>query len=314
MTENLTKIKEITEIKEIKENKFKIISEKDGDKIYEWRNKNIKGKIVLTVALPVYRGKNIIWLALESLRKQTKINFYWELIIIEEFGHSFNIIETFLSKFPYCNRVIYKSLNNKILLIHKWISISKLASLTSNVYVLQAADCYSPPKRLYIHQQHFVNNKCYFSTQVKGIFFNLINKKSIIYNGRIKDKSRKFITSNHLNMALRTQDMKRIKPINKNRGIDRYIRESIIKLHKININTKYIFTDSELDKNNWKYSLDTDGCNNISLKRRRMYSINKVNRSFVPFNAYKNKYGYLKMTKYIPINVIKFINKLKIKI
>ncbi len=295
----------------INKNKFKLLSNK-GDKIYEWKNNKVKGNILLTVALPVYRGKKIIWLALESLRRQTNINFLWELIIIEESGESFKIVEEFLCKFPKCARVVYKSLGKRILLIDKWIQIGKLSARTSKVYVLQAADCYSPPKRLYIHNRHFQNRKCYFSTQVKGLFFNLINKKAILYNGRIRDKKRKYVTSNHLNMALRTPDMRRIKPIKKNRGIDRYIRESIVKIHRIKPLGKYIFTDGEIDKNNWKYGFDTDGCNNISLRRRKLYGIKGVNRYFVPFKGYSKKYGHRGIKRYIPKNVINFINRLKV--
>ena len=114
-------------------------------------------------------------------------------------------------------------------------------------------------------------------------------------------------------MALRTHDMRRIRSIRKNKGIDRYIRTSIVRMHKINPNRKYIFTDAQIDKNNWKYGFDTDCCNNISLRRRRLYNIRKPTKNFVPYRRYRKKYRYASMGKYIPSNVISFIKKLKVR-
>ncbi len=39
---------------------------------------------LLTVALPVWNGSRIAWLAMESLCRQEEIDFWWELVICEE--------------------------------------------------------------------------------------------------------------------------------------------------------------------------------------------------------------------------------------
>ncbi len=248
--------------------------------------------IEMTIALPAYNAKKIIWLALESLKNQQYVNFGWELIIWEEGGYSKEIIESFIGKLPNCQRILHKSLDKKILLIDKWIGIAKDASDTSKIFVLQAADCYSSPRRLLVHYQHFLDDKCYFSTQTKGLFYNLLTKQKIFYYNTTQ--------RTHLNMAVRTNSIKKISRTNKKRGIDTYIRASVIKFTP----NAVIKFDNSVDKENWKYSIDTDGCNNISLSRNVFY--NKPINSFRAF-AQAKKLGYDDMEKYIPENVMKFL-------
>ena len=133
--------------------------------IINWSNETDKKEIELTVGLPAYRAKSIIWLALESLKNQVNINFGWELIVMEENAESKDVIESFIDKLPGCQRIILRNVEKKILLVDKWIGIAKDASATSRIFALQAADDYSPPKRLWIHYQHFQNRNCYMSTE-----------------------------------------------------------------------------------------------------------------------------------------------------
>ena len=218
----------------------------------------------MTVALPVFRAEKVIWLALESLKNQININFGWELIIWEEFGKSKNIVKNFIGKLPGCQRIMYKALKNKILLISKWIGIANSASSTSKIYVLQAADDYSPPKRLSIHYQHFRNPKCYFSTQLKGLFYNLRDGRKIFYIGQNSKK-------NHLNMAYKIKVIKLIKNINIYDNVDHYIKKCVDNILRSDKN-KIIMHDLIVDKNNWKYGFFTDGYNTISVDRKKYYS------------------------------------------
>lgn len=72
---------------------------------------------------------------------------------------------------------------------------------------------------------------------------------------------------------------------------------------------KYIFTDLENNIENWKSGFFTDGFNSISGERRMNYSIPRS-----PFQSYmiNNKFSYKDMSEYVPENVIKFINDIKI--
>ena len=269
--------------------------------------------IKMTVALPALNAKKIIWLALESLKNQINVDFGWELIVFEENGISKDIVQSYKGLLPNCVKIIYKTLypidayyDNNILksnnfptyytLLEKWINIAKIADKNSKIFVKHAVDCYSPPNRLNIHYQHFKNKDCYYSTQSKGYFYNIKDDKYFLYNGiqiepynwkryakqhnyNLQDRSinKSFsFRSCHLNMALRIDNIINLKLPNNpiKSGIDGYIIFSLFR--SLNLHPedkKIIWNDSEVDQNNWYKSLDTDGYNNISLKRKKYYDM-----------------------------------------
>jgi len=269
--------------------------------------------IEMTVALPALNAKKIIWLALESLKNQINVDFGWELIVFEENGISKDIVQSYKGLLPNCVKIIYKTLyeidgyyNNNILksnnfptyytLLEKWINIAKIADKNSKIFVKHAVDCYSPPNRLNIHYQHFKNKDCYYSTQSKGYFYNIKDNKYFLYDGiqiepynwKNYAKKNDYILSDrsinklfsfrscHLNMALRIDNIINLKLPNNpiKSGIDGYIIFSLFK--SLNLHPedkKIIWNDSEIDKDNWYKSLDTDGYNNISLERKKYYDM-----------------------------------------
>ena len=318
-----------------------------NQKFWWWNDITNKKKVELTVALPALNADKIIWLALESLKNQININFAWELIVFEEEGVSKKIVQSYQGLLPGCVRIIYKTITkddafykiediqeNKCTsyytLLEKWINIAKISDKNSKIFVKHAVDCYSSPKRLYIHYEHFKNDMCYYSTQPKGYFYNIKTDQWLLYDGyklepisftdnnkwiRLSIKNINnpniIIRGCHLNMALRTNIMKMIsfseKP--KRSGLDAYILNNISKI--INIRTdqkKIIFLDDEIDTNNWKYSLDTDGYNNISSRQSNYYNKDKVNKNnwYIPFE-YKPENN---TPEYI-IDRLKNINKKK---
>ena len=250
--------------------------------IWWWNDSTNTKPIEMTVALPAFNCEKIIWLALESLKNQTDINFAWELICFEEFGKSRDVIKSYIGQLPGCARIVHRNIDptegvykksGRYTLLEKWINIANIADNNSKIYVKHACDDYSSPKRLYIHYKHFEIPACHYSTQPKGYFYNILTEKFFLYDGMKREKS-KIVASPHLNMALRTAIMKKISlpviPIFK--YIDAYIFKAIVNIIKINPNkTKMIFCDDEVDKDNWKYSLATDGYNIISLSRRDWY-------------------------------------------
>jgi len=131
-----------------------------------------KNDITLTVALPIFNGKKISTLAFESLFNQKDIDFSWELIIMEENGLSKRKLNSYQEKFPNCKRVKYIPLKEKMMLLDKWSAMAKMSSLTSNVFVLQSADCYSPPRRLKVHHEIHRLRNCIWSHQNLGVFLN----------------------------------------------------------------------------------------------------------------------------------------------
>jgi hypothetical protein len=305
----------MNETKCLSECASKVLSE---EKTYFWEAKK-KDKIELTVALPIKSSKKIIWLALESLRRQINITFFWELIIWDDGESSLDALKIFTGKFPNCLRVVYRYIhtqqNKPFLLIDKWIGMAGDASLTSKIFVLHAADCYSPPKRLFVHYEHFKHEHCFFSTQTKGLFFNLITKKHIFYapfqsKKEIKNKK----SSSHLNMALLLEDMKSIESSDKKRGIDGYILKNIIKKRNIKQEdmSNHIFHYESVDPEGWKNGVDTDGANHLSIYRRRFYnSIDLHPGEYFIVPNRRKEIGYDKIEKNLPKTVYHFLMNYK---
>ena len=298
--------------------------------VWQWNDESNKKPIEMTVALPALNANKIIWLALESLKNQINITFAWELIVFEEEGVSKEIVQSYAGLLPGCVRIIYKTITiadayykiedikkkkctSYYTLLEKWINMAKTADKNSKVFVKHAVDCYSPPKRLFIHYEHFKNDMCYYSTQPKGYFYNIHLKKYFLYDGiKIEPYNwKKYYSKNklkyktslydkniifrgcHLNMALRTEIMKQIPlpKIPKRKSLDGYILYYNTKISNVNPEQKKIvFTDDEIDKENWKFSIDTDGYNHISKSRSNAYNfLDKERPHCIPVNKTENK-------------------------
>lgn len=259
-----------------------------------WEETINKKPIELTVALPAFNAKKIIWLALESLKNQIELDFGWELIIWEEYGVSIEVVKSFCGQLPFCQKIKYRNVSEKIPLMHKWIGIVNDTDPNSKVYVMQAADCYAPKKRLKIHYEHFKNPDCVFSTQDTGLFYNLLTNQQIIYHCPKRHIN--------LNMAYLIDDFKKVPPCDQRAGIDTYIRRKMDTIRK-----GIVLRDDKNDPENWKYGLDTDGANTISISRRKYY--NHITKPFVTLQHGKEHLGYKSIEEYIPSNVIDFLQK-----
>lgn len=265
-----------------------------------WKKDKDNIKVEMTVAIPVYNVGSLIWLALESLKNQQDIEFGWELMIWEEYGKSRKIIEKFFDKLPNCQRICYRELNKPMMLLDKWINMAKNSTPSSKIFVLQLCDEYSPPRRLAIHYKNFSNNNCLISTQFLGLFYNITNGNKVFYYGVNKERANsRFFTQEHLNLAVLNKDMKRIKKSYLRIGVNQHIKNFIGRLHGINYNfNKYIFTDYEVDRENWKYGL--------FISKNETYS----GGVFLPFNR-NTLLKYNIIEDYIPQNVITFLKNMQ---
>jgi len=260
-----------------------------------WEETKNQKQIELTVALPAFNAKKIIWLALESLKNQIELDFGWELIVWEEGGASLEIVKSFCGQLPLCQKMKYRNVPKRLPLMYKWYGIARDADLNSKIYVMQAADDYSPKKRLKIHHEHFSENpECVFSTQEDGLFYNLSTDQTIIYHcpGR----------HINLNMAYLIEDFKKVPFCNQKAGIDTYIRRKMD-----GIRQGIVLHDHQIDPDNWKYGICTDGANTISIARNKYYD--HITRPFESFQYGQEHLGYKSMEEYIPQNVIDFLEK-----
>lgn len=222
--------------------------------------------IKLTVALPVFNSKKICWLAMESLCRQKNVFFQWELIVAEENTGEYCGEEWFREyeerlKKVGCTQLKYLKLTQWIPLARKWKLIATNTDVDSQVFVLQAADCYSEPHRLtntftYIAQKGYdwVQNK-------KGMFFNIFTHHHIMY------EDSEGVQNAGLNMATFTKYMRSLPDCDRRATVDGWIYNSIQPKNKINL------WGSEC-----LYGVDTHGLNNISIKREKFF--NKIEFPF----------------------------------
>jgi hypothetical protein len=224
---------------------------------------NLNGTPKLTVALPVYNGKEVAWIALESLSEQIDIDFEWELIVYEERHEQSVFPELFLHyidrlKSVGCTKILHIDNTDKVTLVQKWIEIGKNTSPSSECYMLHAADCYSPKRRLKTSFDKIVTENFDWYDQTKGYFYSFISKRIILYD---------YNGFTNLNMALKTEHIKCLPNSNLKKGIDGYIYNHTITNCKKNKKPFRRHFDEEL----YNDSIDTHGFNNISLSRESFF-------------------------------------------
>lgn len=209
---------------------------------------------------------------------------------------------------------------SNITLLEKWITMAKMADKNSRILVKQAADCYSCRNILNIHYQNFKNDDCFYSTQPKGYFYNIDNDKYFLYDGeKIEptnwlEKAKKYMYNPKLqNSIMKNGDLNCLIKFNKNM---KFSNAHLNKALSINIvkqitmpttplfkridtfmlictfliankelgKKRIIYTDDEIDKDNWKYGFDTDGYNIISLSRSIYYETQSELGHCIPIN------------------------------
>jgi len=215
----------------------------------------------VTVGLPLYRAKHIAWLALESLARQYHPGFDWELIIAEEqdelmFGESVVLEYAERLQQAGCCSLRYIPLADWIPLSEKWILLAKESSNDSEVFVIQAADCYSGHNRLKINKNNIIDKDNDWTQYYVHFLYSISAKKALIVD------ERKIRRPNGVklgaDMATRTHLVRSIPPKKKFSGIDRWLFNGCRARSTRPFRVYYDDTDA------WKYSLNVHGLNNIS--------------------------------------------------
>lgn len=248
--------------------------------------------IQLSVALPIWRSKNIAWLALESLANQDIPDFNWELVVCEE-KHDQQLGQLFFDEyFPRlkeknCSIIKYIEIDEWVPLLKKWRTIGQNIDANSKVFMLQAADCYSFKERLKETYKRIVGEGYSWYSVGKGYFYDFSTKKMILYCKDVKIHP-------HLNMSFVSSAARSIPNSNVPRGVDgflfRYCERTIPEFkHHVD------FQDYA--------SLDTHGYNNISFQRSDRFINPKV--PFVKTNKKLEDIG-------LPPYIVDGINKMSV--
>lgn len=248
----------------------------------------LENKIDITVALPTWESKNIIWLQLESLCRQ-ETQYTWELIVCEEQTPNMMGEETLYSYKERLNKVgcvniIYLSLEEWVPLSQKWVTIAHHAKGDS--FMLAASDNYSPFDRLERSHQKMLEGYNWFDVK-EGLFYNVHTNDLSTYK-----LPTNYASKTGLFMCTKTEYVKNLRGPWPKSGIDNWIR------NQVTIEPRFQL------KGNLK-GLHTDGVNKISHSRKSMYS-NTKNYYQIPFHPPEQN-----LEEIIPKNLISKLKKVK---
>lgn len=254
--------------------------------------------IELSVGLPMFRSKDIAFVAFESLCNQKGIDFGWELLIMEESGEDCfgqSEVQKYAKRLGDvgCKRIAYKELDDWVPLSFKWKFLGQQSSET-RCFLLQAADCYSQPYRLKETHDLFKSSpETDWVQSPLGYFYHVVPDKMVLFN---KDHP----LYDHrcaLNMAIRTTLVKDLPPEFIPSGVDSWLFRTCEKMKGQPLSVQ----SNESD--NWKLGVDVHGFNKISRDRGSM-----IMNIDPPFEASERALEGL-----VPDYIAQFIRDLKIK-
>jgi hypothetical protein len=205
-----------------------------------------------TVALPVWKSKDIAWLCMESLCRMNKPKHKWELIVLEEQHQEECGVEFYKQ---YVERLWdagcrdFKHLTSavKIPLSQKWVTIAKKASSTSRYFCLCAADNYYSPFMLLDAEKDI--KKADWCLTTKGFFYDFNYNKVLRFD---------WYSSVGLQMIARTELVRKFPMDVVNKGVDMWFAR--------NIGSNVL-----INNDHWKGVLCTNGMNTISTERAEFF-------------------------------------------
>ena len=213
-------------------------------------------KVDISVGMPVFKAKEIIWLAMEGLCNQATPHS-WELLVCEE-RHQEQIGKEFFTAYQDrlkevgCVNVKYIELDKWVPLSEKWSILTKAAK--GSIFVMQDADDYSDSKRLNTTFRGLINHCFYYN--VYGFFYDIQSRKLIEYRHKASNRP-------GVNKAFKTEFGKDLKLDGRFKYVDSWIFNEI----KRNAGNEF-FPFADVSYND---SLFVDGVNNISIDRVKNY-------------------------------------------
>lgn len=214
--------------------------------------------VKLSVAMPLFRSKEIAWLALEGLCRQKGIFFKWELLVAEEtaeewepFGYKAILEYKERLEAVGCDRIVYIP-TGRVTLPEKWYLLSRQVSESSIGFLLQPGDNFASPhclKDTYTALQDGADWVHYR----KGLFYDLISKEWAVF-----DKNER-ITYHPcgVNHGINSRLLRGIYPEQRLRsGVDSWLYNCVNPYKVVCI-----------DDDSWREGIILNGINNISTNR-----------------------------------------------
>ena len=218
-------------------------------------------KIVLTVALPLYRSRKIAWLALESLGAQVHPGCAWELIICEEsnadeMGQDGVFAYRDRLRVAGCESIAYFPQSSKLSLPNKWRKMAQEAR--GEGFVLHAGDCYSQPHRL-VETLALLRVGAEWIDSPHGYFYDIPSATLGVFD--VVGRRHRHVLG--LDMCVRTELIADMPESEQERGIDSLLLANAV-AHKGSL-----LRTRRLESDTWRAGLNTTGENHISLTRAR---------------------------------------------
>ncbi len=209
----------------------------------------------LTVGLPTWNNRDIVWLPMEGLCRQV-VDVPWELIVLECQSDNFVGEDFFMSYFNRlkkvgCINITYLYSLQRLMLSRKWKMISDKAA--GEYFVFQGSDDYPPPERLqavWDIQSEWYSCRHYYA-------YHLGLRKLIEYDNGQKHPLPANWRAGY-NIAVRAECLERVPLLDKYKNIDNFVKRSV--------NPMQIYIDQN------KYAgVSTTGANTLTTKRGRSF-------------------------------------------
>lgn len=217
-------------------------------------------RIDISVSVPMLQVKYIGWLVLESLARQQEIDFWWELIIMEETEYDpmgWDEISTYLPRLMEikCAAVEYKPLKEWIPLGTKVTNSIRSMHQESSIWMNIDADQYLPPLYLKRVWDAIMRDgaDCYITP--KWILYEIVTERTHLYD--VTDMPERF------DQPVVTIRREFAEKIDLNGSLNCGPR--ILQRGKQYNGRKRIMRYDE--SNNWKYGLNTTGFNTCTTAR-----------------------------------------------
>ena len=207
---------------------------------------------MITVALPTWKNKEILWLPLEGLVRQ-KCSVPWELVVMECETDSKDILNQYKDKLHKAGCVDIKYIHSayRMPLAIKWKMMGDAAK--GDVFCLQASDDYPQPDR---------NQKAWDGLQDNDWFHSRYFYHYSLQHHMLIKYDKETYTENWktgFNISIPTADLKKVAETQQPRGIDFYLFNQI--------NPGRIC----YDESNPRGGVCTDGYNTLSTARHRYF-------------------------------------------
>jgi len=251
-----------------------------------------------SISLPLFRANKVAWIALTSLCHQQEVTFPWELVVAEEVGHDPLGLGGLLRyknalASVGCQKLVYVPLTEWVPLSQKWRLIGSKLDPNSKFMVIQAADCYSPPKRLVTAWRVFSSGHISWFQGNRHQLYDIKTGKAVLYTQRIGGP-----LTPGADMVVQADLVRKLPQSSKTKGVDMWLITNCAKAAGNNWRLQWDNTD------NWKYGLNVHGVNNISLRRAFFDGGHSPKLSIKPIPRQK-------LEETIPRDILRRLNRLR---